>query len=59
MGFDLQQAEFEYLEQADRAGADDQGIGFVETTGWGADDIHNDSHSIQISEHRVRRGVAR
>ncbi len=27
VGLDLEQAEFEYLEQADRAGADDDGIG--------------------------------
>jgi hypothetical protein len=46
VGFDLQQAEFEDLEQADWAGADDDCIGFVETAWWGADDIHTDSHSI-------------
>jgi hypothetical protein len=28
VGFDFQQAEFEDLEQADRAGANDDGIGF-------------------------------
>jgi hypothetical protein len=27
MGADFQQAQFEYLEQADRAGADDHGVG--------------------------------
>ncbi len=28
MGLDLQQAEFEHLEQADRAGTDDDRVGF-------------------------------
>jgi hypothetical protein len=28
VGLDLEQAEFEHLEQADRAGADDDGVGF-------------------------------